>query len=105
VENFVGCGNAIYFIVEYDVKEVIPFLMTIFYYLNPIVQTMSIVPSDGHNGVAIEIKEEDIDIFGVRLSMEKSSQTCCWRIVSISKVIYSTIQESRSSCLVVDPRK
>jgi hypothetical protein len=104
VENFVGRGNAIYFIVEYDVKEVI-LLMTIFYYLNPIVQTMSIVPSDGHNGVAIEIKEEDIDIFGVRLSMEKSSRTCCWRIVSISKVIYSTIQESRSSCLVVDPRK
>jgi len=55
VENFVGRGNAIYFIVEYDVKEVIPFLMTIFYYLNPIVQTMSIVPSDGPNGIAIEI--------------------------------------------------
>jgi len=103
VENFVGRGNAIYFITEYDVKEVIPFLMTIFYYLNPIVQTMSIVPSYGLNGVAIEIKEEDIDIFGVRLSMEKSSRTCCWRIVSISKVIFCTIQESRSSCLVVDP--
>ncbi len=49
--------------------------MTIFYCLNPIVQTMSIVPSDGPNGVAIEIKEQDIDIFGVRLSMEKSSRT------------------------------
>jgi hypothetical protein len=36
---------------------------------------MSIVPSDGPNGVAIEIKEQDIDIFGVRLSMEKSSRT------------------------------
>ncbi len=57
-----GHGNAICFTVEYDVKEVIPFLMTIFYYLNPTVQTMSIVPSDGPNGVAIEIKEEDIDI-------------------------------------------
>jgi hypothetical protein len=36
---------------------------------------MSIVPSDEPNGVAIEIKEEDIDIFGFRLSMEKSSRT------------------------------
>lgn len=78
-----GCGNAICFTAEYDVKEIIPFFMTIFYYLNPIVQTMSIVPSDGRKGVAIEIKEEDIDIFGVRLSMENPSQTCCWRIVSI----------------------
>jgi hypothetical protein len=36
---------------------------------------MSIVRSDEPNGVAIEIKEEDIDIFGFRLSMEKSSRT------------------------------
>ncbi len=58
-----GRGNAIHFTTKYDVKEVISFLMTIFDYLKLIVQKMSIVPSDGPNGVAIEIKEEDIDIF------------------------------------------
>jgi uncharacterized Tic20 family protein len=49
--------------------------MTIFDYLKLIVQIMSIVLSDGPNGVSIETKEEDIDIFGVKLSMKKHSQT------------------------------
>jgi len=36
---------------------------------------MFIVPSDGPNGVFIETKEEDVDIFGVKLPMEKYFQT------------------------------
>ncbi len=31
MESFMGCGNAIYLAIEFDVKEVIPFLMIVFY--------------------------------------------------------------------------
>jgi hypothetical protein len=34
-----GCGNAIHFTIEYDVKEVIPLYMIVFDWLNPIVET------------------------------------------------------------------
>jgi hypothetical protein len=34
VENYVGCGDAIHLASKYDMKEVIPFLMTIFERLN-----------------------------------------------------------------------
>jgi hypothetical protein len=30
VERFMGCGNAIHFTIEYDVKEVIPLYMIVF---------------------------------------------------------------------------
>jgi hypothetical protein len=41
------------------VKEVITLLMTNFDHLNHIVQGMFIVPSDGLDGVVIEIEEEN----------------------------------------------
>lgn len=56
-----GCANAIHLVAKYDVKEVITFLMTKFDHLNPTVQAMSIVPSDGLDGVVIEIEEENIN--------------------------------------------
>jgi hypothetical protein len=37
VEFFFGCGNAICLVVEDNVEEDIPLLMTIFYQLKPIV--------------------------------------------------------------------
>jgi hypothetical protein len=47
-----GCGkfctrhnNAIHLAIKYDVKEVIPFLMTILYQLNPIVDAV-VTPCD-----------------------------------------------------------
>lgn len=40
VESFVGRGNAICFAIEYDVKELIPFLIIVFYWMNPIVETI-----------------------------------------------------------------
>jgi hypothetical protein len=39
MENYVGCGDVIYFSFEYDAKVVTYFIMTIFDVLNPIVQT------------------------------------------------------------------
>jgi len=35
VDNYVGHGNAIHLACEYDMKEVISLLMTIFEWLNP----------------------------------------------------------------------
>jgi hypothetical protein len=40
MENFVGLGNGIHFIFKYDVKKVIPLLMTFFDRLNFTIQTM-----------------------------------------------------------------
>ncbi len=37
-ESYVGHTNVIYLVVEYDVKEMIPLLMTIFEQLNPTIQ-------------------------------------------------------------------
>ncbi len=45
VGSFVGCGNAICFAIEYDVKEFIPFLMIVFDWMNPIVETI-VTPCD-----------------------------------------------------------
>jgi hypothetical protein len=36
VVNYVGCKNAIYFVIDYDMNEIIPHFMTIFEWLNPI---------------------------------------------------------------------
>ncbi len=66
-----GCGNAICFIGEDDVKEVISLLMTIFDQMNLIVWTMFIVSSNGHDGFIVKVEEDDINIFGVGTSIEK----------------------------------
>jgi hypothetical protein len=47
--------------------------MTIFYQLNPIVQAMSMVSNDGHDGPIVEIEDDNTNIFGVGASMEKIS--------------------------------
>jgi hypothetical protein len=61
MESFVGHGNTIRLAIEYDEKEVIPFLMTIFDQLNPTIEAI-IPPFDKDN---TQIKEEDNNIFGV----------------------------------------
>jgi hypothetical protein len=43
----VGCKNAIYFVIEYDMNEVIPRFMTFFEWLNPIFQVKAIALVDG----------------------------------------------------------
>jgi hypothetical protein len=45
VESFVGHGNAICFVIEYDVKEVVLFFMNVFYWMIPIVETI-VAPCD-----------------------------------------------------------
>jgi len=66
VESFVGCGNAICLAIEFDVKEVIPILMIVFYRLNLIVKAI-ITPCDE---LVLQIEEEDGNMFGVGTSME-----------------------------------
>jgi hypothetical protein len=65
----VGCGNAIYIASKYDLKEIIPFLMTIFERLKPSIQVEVVVSIDG-----LPIKEET-NMFGVGAPVEESSQT------------------------------
>lgn len=43
VEIFVGCGEAIQLTFEYDLKAIIPFLMTCFATLNPIIESWTFV--------------------------------------------------------------
>jgi hypothetical protein len=45
MKSFLGHNNAIHLIIEYDVKEVIPFMMTFFYQLNPTIEVI-ITPCD-----------------------------------------------------------
>jgi hypothetical protein len=70
VESFVRHGNAICFAIEYDVKEVIPFLMNVFDWMNPIVEIV-VAPCDEP---IVQIKKEENNIFGVEALMEESSQ-------------------------------
>jgi hypothetical protein len=43
VENLVGCGEAIQLAFEYDLKAIIPLLMTCFATLNPIIEFQTFV--------------------------------------------------------------
>jgi hypothetical protein len=67
VENYVSCGNTISLHFEYNVKVIIPFLMTCFHWLNFIVQECRV------DGPSDELNEVDINIFGLGTSIEKSS--------------------------------
>jgi hypothetical protein len=69
VKSFVGCGNAVCLAIEFDVKEVIPLLMIVFYQLNLIVKAIT-TPCDE---LVPQIEEEDGNTFGVGTSMEESS--------------------------------
>jgi hypothetical protein len=63
----VGCGDAIYLASKYDLKEVIPLLMTIFERLKPSIQVEVVVSIDG-----LPIKDKT-NMFGVGAPMEESS--------------------------------
>jgi hypothetical protein len=66
----VGCGNAIRFTSEYDLKKIISLLMTIFERLNLSIQAKLVVLIDG---LFVE-KEEKTNMFGVGASVKESSQ-------------------------------
>ncbi len=78
IENYVGCGNAIHLTLEYDLKEVIPLLMTNFERLNASIQTHVVGPVDG-----LPIEEEETNMFGVGASMEESSMALVTRELSL----------------------
>jgi hypothetical protein len=62
-----GHGNIIHLVFKYDVKVVIPILMICFHWLNPIVKKCKA------NGPSEELNKDDINIFDVGASSEKSS--------------------------------
>jgi hypothetical protein len=66
VENLVGCGEAIQLTFEYDLKAIIPLLMTCFATLNPIIECWTFV---SHSD---ELENEG-NVFGVGASFKKSS--------------------------------
>jgi hypothetical protein len=70
VESFVRRGNALCFAIEYDVKELIPFLMNVFDWMNPIVEIV-VAPCDEPN---VQILKKENNMFGVEVSMEEFSQ-------------------------------
>jgi hypothetical protein len=72
VENYVGHGACICLVEEYDANIVIPFLMTMFEVLNPIVQACAIKVV-GSIARFSDYIEETNNIFGVGASMKKSS--------------------------------
>ncbi len=61
-----GCGEAIQLAFEYDLKVIIPLLMTCFATLNPIIECWTFV---NHND---ELENEG-NVFGVGASFKKSS--------------------------------
>jgi hypothetical protein len=62
-----GCGNAISLASKYDLKKIIPLLITIFERLNPSIQVEVVASIDG---LLIE-EEEKTNMFGVEASMER----------------------------------
>ncbi len=68
VGNYVGCVNAICLVFEYDMKKVIPFLMTNFERLNLSIQAEVVGLVDG-----LPIEEDETKMFGVGAFMEKTS--------------------------------
>ncbi len=68
VENLVGCQDVIRLVPKYDLKVVIPFFMTCFETLNPIVEACT---SFGHS----DEPEDEHNIFGVGTCIEESSWT------------------------------
>ncbi len=64
-----GHGNAICFAIEYDVEEVIPFLMNVFDWMNPIVETI-VAPCDEP---IVQIFKKEIICLVFKVSMDESS--------------------------------
>jgi hypothetical protein len=61
VDNYVGCKNVIYFVIEYDMNEVIPCFMTIFEWLHLILKIKSITLVDRF---VFEGEEDETSMFG-----------------------------------------
>jgi hypothetical protein len=72
LENYVGRGNVIHLVIEYDAKVVICLMMIIFDVLNPINQASTTQVDGSYVGVAV-IEEKDNNIFCVGASIEESS--------------------------------
>jgi hypothetical protein len=74
VENYLGCGEAICVAFEFDVKLVIPLLLTCFDRFNPISQACA-TKIDVPNS-----QFEEGNTFGVKASMEESSHVLVGKI-------------------------
>ncbi len=72
LENYVGWGNVICLATKYDAKVLIPLLMIVFYVLNSTIQAF-IAQFYGSYVGAIVVEEEDNNIFGVSVFIEKKS--------------------------------
>jgi hypothetical protein len=72
LENYVGMGNVICLVIEYDAKVVIPLMMIIFYVLNFIIQASATQVDGSYVGVTM-VEEEDNKILCVGAFIEESS--------------------------------
>jgi hypothetical protein len=70
VENYMGHGNAICLAFKYDMKKIIPLLMTVFKRLNLFIQPQVVASNDG---IGLPVEEDETNMFGVGASMEKYS--------------------------------
>jgi len=86
VENYVGHGNCICLIVEYDANVIIPLLMTMFEVLNPTVQACAVEVVGFGNST-----KEDNNIFCVGASMEKSSRAFVVGELSLLRRLFVSI--------------
>ncbi len=67
VKSFVGCGSAIHLTIKYDVQEIIPFFMKLFYWLNLMFEVV-VAPCDEN---VVQIEEKHNKMFGVGAYMEE----------------------------------
>jgi len=72
LENYVGRGDVIHLVIEYDAKVVILLMMTIFDVLNSINQAFATQVGGSYVGIVI-VEKEDNNIFCVGAFIEESS--------------------------------
>ncbi len=72
LKNYVGRGNVIHLVIEYDAKVIIPLMIIIFDVLNPINQASATQVDGSYVGATI-VEEENNNIFYVGAFIEESS--------------------------------
>jgi hypothetical protein len=100
VKSFVGCENAICIVIEYNVKEVIPFLMK-FSIEKILLLKHFVAPCDGF---IVQVEGEGDNMFDVGTMHGRVFMNICYcRTHFISEVIYPTIYVCKSFCLKANP--
>jgi hypothetical protein len=85
-----GCGNAIHFTIEYDVKEVIPLFIIVFDWLNPIVEAF-VAPCDEPT---IQVEKMTITC----LVLELPIRSLCMHLL-LQNFIYFGVYVSHNLCV------